>query len=232
MRAKNPSYTKSPLSYHRALLKTSEEGSVEATVELLRSCLPSDILNSANQSRALVRLVDTLTKGFSPETCVFPEDLTRSLIGCTSFSKEVQEELSNLEQRLSATLIDRFEDIDGLVASEELMNLWVHALSLRRWLKLDRQSPFIDLSHDIHVQLVPGDGILLVGPKLCSWASNASGPSVVGKRTAAFAILAEELHWSPNEHRLSQLGVILATYVSFIRSSGPDGNCPIVGVFV
>ncbi|KAJ6574877.1 Urb2/Npa2 family-domain-containing protein [Mycena capillaripes] len=173
-----------------ALLKTSEEGSVEATVDVLRSCLPSDFFHSVNQSRALIRLVETLAKGFSPE----------------NFANEVRDELANLQRRVSATLVGHFEGMNDLSASEELMNLWVHALLLRRWLKLD------------------GDGVLLMGPKLCSWARNASAPSLDGKRTAAFAILAEELHWIPNGDRLPQLGVILATYVSFVHSNGSDGQ--------
>jgi hypothetical protein len=50
-------------------LKSSEQGSAEATVDVLRSCLPSDVLNSANESRVLVRLVEILTTGFSPDKC-------------------------------------------------------------------------------------------------------------------------------------------------------------------
>ncbi|KAF8213299.1 Urb2/Npa2 family-domain-containing protein [Mycena galopus ATCC 62051] len=164
-----------------ALLKSSEQGSAEATVEVLHSCLPSDILNSASESRVLVRLIETLTKGFSSQ----------------SFSEEVQGEISNLEQRLA------------LFASEELMNLWLHALLLRRWLK------------------VTGDRLPLMGLKLCSWAINASTSSVdeLDKNCAtAFAILAEELHWTPDSGRLQQLGIILATYVSFAYLMGRNGQ--------
>ncbi|KAF7339844.1 Urb2 domain-containing protein [Mycena venus] len=145
-----------------ALLRSSEQGSVEATVDVLRSCLPSDILNSASESRVLVRLVDTLTKGFSPQ----------------SFSKEIQDEISNLELRLASALVSHIGDMGALFASEELMNLWVHALLLRRWLKVD----------------------------------------------AAFAILAEELHWTSDSDRLQQLGLILATYVSFAHLISPDDS--------
>ncbi|KAJ7900109.1 Urb2/Npa2 family-domain-containing protein [Mycena olivaceomarginata] len=178
--------------YFAALLKSSEEGSAEATVEVLRSCLPSDI-NSVNQSRALVRIFGTLTKGFS-----FP-----------SLSPEVQDEISNLERRLSAALVGH--DIDALFASEGLMNLWLHALLLRRWLKID------------------GDELPLMGRKLCYSARNGSRSFVVEvdkNLTAAFAILAEELHWTIDSDRLQQLGVILATYVSFAHLIGPNGNHP------
>ncbi|KAJ7655049.1 Urb2/Npa2 family-domain-containing protein [Mycena polygramma] len=172
-----------------ALLKSSEEGSIEATVDVLRSCLPSDILNSVNASRVLVRLVDTLTKGFSPD----------------NFSKEVRDEINDLQGRLSVALASHSEDMGSLFASEEFMNLWVHALLLRRWIKVD------------------GVELPFVGRKLCSRVRNVSGHSIDeldGNRAAAFAILTEELHSTPERDRLAQLGLILATYVSFVEISG------------
>ncbi|KAJ7042473.1 Urb2/Npa2 family-domain-containing protein [Mycena alexandri] len=172
-----------------ALLKSSEEGSVEAVVDVIRSCLPSDVLSSTNESRVLVRLVETLTNGFTS----------------TSFSKQVQDEIAHLQGRLSAALTSRAEDTGVISGSEELMNLWVHALSLGRWLKIS------------------GDPLPLLGRQLCSYAvSAASHDELVRTRIAAFAILAEELHLTLDGDRLSQLDIILATYVSFTRSIGHD----------
>ncbi|KAJ6509305.1 Urb2/Npa2 family-domain-containing protein [Mycena vitilis] len=187
-----------------ALLKSSEEGSIEATVDVLRSCLPSDILNSANASRVLVRLVDILTKGFSPDKCAFLSFHCSSLTP-VSFSKELRDEITDLQGRLSVALASHSEDTGTLFASEESMNLWVHALLLRRWMKLD------------------GHELPFVGRKLCSRVTNVSGYSIDeldGHRAAAFAVLTEELHSTPERDRLAQLGFILATYVSFVETSG------------
>ncbi|KAJ7275268.1 hypothetical protein B0H12DRAFT_249170 [Mycena haematopus] len=52
--------------YFTALLKSFEQ-SAEATAEMLRSCLPSDIFNSANNSGVLVHLIETLTNEFFPQ---------------------------------------------------------------------------------------------------------------------------------------------------------------------
>ncbi|KAJ6519597.1 Urb2/Npa2 family-domain-containing protein [Mycena sanguinolenta] len=183
-----------------ALLKSSEQ-SAEATVEVLRSCLPPDILNSANDSRVLVHLIETLTNGFSRQRFSFSliGEMFATHIISLSFSTEVQDEICNLERKLSEALVGRLGDIDALFASEELMNLWLHALLLRRWLK------------------VQGDKLPLVGLKLCSGTrGSVSSTEELDKNcTAAFAILAEELHWTPDSGRLQHLGVILATYVLF-----------------
>ncbi|KAJ7139899.1 Urb2/Npa2 family-domain-containing protein [Mycena epipterygia] len=179
-----------------ALLKSSEQGSAQATLDVLRLCLSSDVLSSVNQSKVLVRLVELLTRGFS----------------AIDFSEEIQNELSNLQRRLSAALVSHVDEMDVFFANEELMNLWLHTLSLGRWLN-------------------PNSGAMpLLGRKLCSWASNSSTASIKptdqldGNRTTAFAILAEELRWIPDHDRLPQLGVILATYVSLARLIGLNGQ--------
>ncbi|KAJ7786075.1 Urb2/Npa2 family-domain-containing protein [Mycena metata] len=169
-----------------ALLKSSEEGSVEAVVDVLRSCVPSDVLSSTNESKVLVRLIEILTNGFTS----------------TSFPKQVQEEIAHLQGRLSAALTSRAEDTGVIFGSEELMTLWVHALSLGRWLKIS------------------GDPLPRLGRQLCSHAVSAASHDD-GTHIAAFAILAEELHLTPEGDRLSQLDIILAIYVSFSRSTGP-----------
>ncbi|KAJ6604425.1 Urb2/Npa2 family-domain-containing protein [Mycena vulgaris] len=179
-----------------ALLKSSEQESVQATLDVLRSCMPSDVLSSENESKVLVRLVALLTRGFSP----------------ASFAEEIQDEISILQRRLSSALVSHVKAVDVLFANNELMNLWLHTLSLGRWLKLT------------------GDGMPLLGRKLCSWASNPSTALIAqpdrldGNRTTSFAILTEELRWLPDGGRLPQLGVILATYVSLARLVGPNGQ--------
>ncbi|KAJ7706421.1 Urb2/Npa2 family-domain-containing protein [Mycena rosella] len=178
-----------------ALLKSPEQESVRATRNLLRSCVSSNVLSSANESKILVRLVVLLTRGFSPN----------------NFAQEIQDEISNLQQRLSAALVSHVEEIDVFFANVELMNLWLHTLSLGRWLKLKLTS----------------DGMPLLGRKLCSWASNPSLPQpdqLDQNRTTSFAIIAEELQWLPDHDRLPQLGLVLATYVSLARLIGPDGQ--------
>jgi hypothetical protein len=42
--------------------------------------------------------------------------------------------------------------MNALFANEELMNIWVHALLLTRWLKLNGESPLIDLNHDVMIR--------------------------------------------------------------------------------
>jgi hypothetical protein len=49
-----------------------------------------------------------------------------------------------------------------------------------------------------------------------------SAGELAENRTTAFAILAEELHWTPD--RLGHLGAILATYVSFTHLTAPNGT--------
>ncbi|KAJ7169665.1 Urb2/Npa2 family-domain-containing protein [Mycena filopes] len=171
-----------------ALLKSSEPGSVEAVVNVLQLCSPSDVLTSTNDSKVLVRLVETLTSNFTP----------------TSFSKQVQDEIAHLQRRLSAALACRAEDMAAILGSEELMNLWVHGLSLGRWLKIS------------------GDQLPLHGRQLCAYAVSArpSEDQLVRARIGAFAILAEELHWTLDGGRLAHLEMILATYVSFTRLIG------------
>ncbi|KAK7064414.1 Urb2 domain-containing protein [Favolaschia claudopus] len=180
--------------FFTALLKSGETGSAEAILDILRSCLPSDNLNSAGQSSVLIRLVETLTEGFSPQ----------------SLSNDVRAEVSNLERRLTTALATYGDDIGSLFASQDIMNLWLHALSLRRWLELD------------------GSRLPVVGPKLCAWASTGSTPLAEnsdGNRTAAFAVLVQELHWTPSNHRLQQLDLIVAIYVSFSQLT--DANAQI-----
>jgi hypothetical protein len=177
-----------------------------------------------NQSRALVRIFGTLTKGFSFPRYGFLFNTRAVPHLAFSLSPEVQDEISNLERRLSAALVGH--DIDALFASEGLMNLWLHALLLRRWLKIDGMS-FLFIGTTI--KLVLGDELPLMGRKLCYSARNGSRSFVVevdNNLTAAFAILAEELHWTIDSDRLQQLGVILATYVSFAHLIGPNGNHP------
>ncbi|KAF7339660.1 Urb2 domain-containing protein [Mycena sanguinolenta] len=193
--------TLSLLALHfTALLKSSEQ-SAEATVEVLRSCLPPDLLSSANDSRVLVHLIETLTKGFSRQ----------------SFPTEVQDEICDLERRLSEALVGRVGDMDAFFASEELMNLWLHALLLRRWLKVD------------------GDRLPLIGIRLCSGTRNGSVPSTDElddmNRTTAFAILAEELHWTPDNDRVQHLSVVLATYVPFAHLVNPNSQARLDRLF-
>ncbi|KAJ7492845.1 Urb2/Npa2 family-domain-containing protein [Mycena latifolia] len=176
-----------------ALLKSPEQESVQATLDILRSCLPSDVIRSANESKVLVRMLALLTTGF------FPSNL----------SQAVQDEASHLHRRLSAALGSHVEEMDLLFAHGELMNLWLHTLSLGRWLKLEN------------------DGMPLLGRKLCSWAINPSFPQSVdmdGNRVTSFAILAEEFRWLPEPDHREQLGVILAAYVSLARLIGPNGQ--------
>ncbi|KAJ7783538.1 Urb2/Npa2 family-domain-containing protein [Mycena maculata] len=177
-----------------ALFKSSEPGSAEATLDVLRLCLPTYIPSSANESRILVRLVELLIRGFSP----------------TNFAEDVQDEIFNLQRRLSAALANHVQEMDILFANEELMDLWLHTLSLGRWAKLDNRMAFL-------------------GRKLCSWASNPSAAppnadGLDGNRIAAFAILAEELRSIPDRDRLSHLSIILAIYVSLGQLASANGQ--------
>ncbi|KAJ7293352.1 Urb2/Npa2 family-domain-containing protein [Mycena rebaudengoi] len=175
------------------LLKSSEPSSKEATLDLLRSCLPPDVLRSVNECRILVRLIDILIKGYF----------------LSNFAEEVQLEISTLHRRLLSALLSHVTDINTLFANEELMNSWLRVLSLGRWLKLS------------------SDGIPLLGRRLCSRVNDAGLTPQLdqsdGHRITAFAILAEELQWLTNPERQSQLGLVLAAYISFARQSRPQG---------
>ncbi|KAJ7630714.1 Urb2/Npa2 family-domain-containing protein [Roridomyces roridus] len=169
----------------RALLKSSEQDSVQAILGVLRSCVPSDLRGSANASSVLVCLVDSLTKGFAP----------------TNLLKDVQDEIFNLQRRLSQTLASHIQDVGQ---SKELMSLWLHTLSLGRWLQLSGQSGVVPF----------------IGRQICAQASSSTSSD----HTAAFAILAEELQCIPESDRFQHLDSILATYVLFCRLVSPDGQ--------
>ncbi|KAJ7107656.1 Urb2/Npa2 family-domain-containing protein [Mycena crocata] len=177
-----------------ALLKSSEPGSVQATSDVLRSCLPSDpnVLSSTDESKVLVRVIGLLTTGFSP----------------SNLPNEVQNEIHSLHQRVSAILVGPIEKLDVLFANKAVLNLWLHTLCLGRWLKLTRDGmPFI------------GPKLCSWASK----PSVVQPDRLDVNRTTAFAILAEELRWMIDD-RLSQLDFILATYLALSRLNSPNGQ--------
>ncbi|KAJ7431796.1 Urb2/Npa2 family-domain-containing protein [Mycena galericulata] len=141
-------------------------------------------------------MVDVLIRGFSP----------------TNFSDDVQDGILLLQRRLSRTLFTHVEKLDALFHDKELMVLWLHTLSLGRWLKLDKDG-----------DAIPRAKIMFFGYQY-STVSTEGPDHLDGNHAAAFAILSEELPSMPDRDRLSQLDICLATYVSFGRFVSPNGQ--------
>jgi hypothetical protein len=56
-----------------------------------------------------------------------------------SLAPEIQQELSNLQRRVSAALVSHVPETDALFADETRMNLWLHTMSLGRWLTINSE---------------------------------------------------------------------------------------------